>query len=371
MFTSALAGLLTAASFVIQTASPTPVPSPSPTKAKSAAKQSSTKSQSSSTSSSTKLQASPSPAPHASPTKPGDQASEQNKAAEALPPSTPVITLNGLCDDHRSSSSSGCTKTITKADFDKLLNMVMPAAQQSQPAMRRNIAQKYVELMAINEAAKQAGVENSQEFALLRMRALSEAYQRVLDEQFRNPPASEIEAYYKEHNGDFVALTLHRIYIPKGEPSGKGTPEEKEAFTKKAAAVADELRDRAAKGEDVDTLQKEAYTKLALPITPPSTQLGPVRKNTLPTALDKELFALNPGGIYKADDPTAFVIYKADKKETLGMDAVKDEIARTLHRQKMEEKLKQINASVKAEYNDTYFGPATTAAAPAVDRDRR
>lgn len=362
MFTSALVGLLAAGNFLVQTASPAPLAALSQANAQSAAKSQTPGAKAKTSQSATSTpQASPSP-------KPAEQANEQNKAAEALPPSTTVITLAGVCDNPKASSSA-CTKTVSKADFEKLLNMVASPAQQGQPGMKRNLAQRYVELMTMADAAEKAGVENSPEFALLRMRALSEAYQRKLDEEYRNPPASEIDAYYKEHAGDFVALTLHRVYIPKNDPSGKGTPEEKQAFTKKAAAVADELRDRAVKGEDIDALQKDAYTKLSLPISPPTTSIGPIRKNTLPAALDKELFALSPGGIYKADDPTAFVIYKAEKKETLGLDAVKDEIARTLHRQKMEEKLKEINGSVKAQYNDTYFGPATaTPALPPGDR---
>jgi PPIC-type PPIASE domain len=366
MFTSAIVGLLAASSFMAQTATPTPVPSPSPAKAKSTSQSSAAKSQS----------PSPTPKPSASPQpveqNPADTISADHKpgektAAEALPPATPVITLRGVCSD--GASASGCTRKITKADFDKLLSLVAPPNQQAQPGARRNLAQRYVELLAIAEAAKKAGVENSPEFALLRLRALTEAYQHQLDEQFRTPRAAEVDAYYKEHVADFESLNLRRIYIPRNDPSGKGTAEEKEAFSKKVASLADEIRDRAAKGEDLEALQKDTYSKLGLTTTPPSTQVGAIRKGSLPQGLDKELFGLTPGGIYKSDEPNAFVIYKVEGRQTLPLDSVKDEIARTLHRRKMEDKLKEITAAVKADYNDTYFGPATAAAAtPPADK---
>jgi parvulin-like peptidyl-prolyl isomerase len=329
--------------------------------------------------------------PEASPAKPGQQAGEtkQESAAEAaIPPSGAVITIHGICAENKPATAVGkaattktgpaktaganapCTKKITKAEFDRLVKLVVPPNQPPQPALRRNLAQRYVELLAIANAAEKAGVEKTPEYALLRLRALTEAYQRELDEKYRNPPPAEVEAYYKQHQGDFESVTLRRIYVPKNDPTGKGTPEEKAAFTKKASDVADEVRDRAAKGEDLDALQKEVYSKLGLTAAPPNTQVGPVRKGALPPATEKELFALKDGGIAKIDEPTAFVIYKVEKKETLPMEKVKDEIARLLHRQKMEARLKEITSGVKADYNDIYFGPATPAT-PAPPGEKR
>lgn len=361
MLRTAIFALIATAAAMAQTASPAPAPSASPANAAPA------------TSSEAKPSAPAAGQSAQAPAKPSDQSKEaENPKEAAIPPTEAVVTVHGLCPTRtaaaktagtKGSATAPCTTKISKEKFDKLLNMVVPPNQPQQPALRRNLAQRYVELLAIAQAAEKAGVEKTPEFELARLRAVTEAYQRILDEKYRNPPQAEIEAYYNEHKDDFQSVTLRRIYIPKTDPAGKGTPEEKEAFSKKAAGIADQIRDRAAKGEDMDALQKEAYSKLGLTVSPPSTQIGPVRKGALPAAADKEVFALNPGGVYKSDEPTAFVIYKAEKKESLPLDRVKDEIARTLHRKKMEDSLKAINSSIKADYNDAYFGPPTPAAA--------
>ncbi|MGH9567026.1 MAG: hypothetical protein ACRD4I_13645, partial [Candidatus Angelobacter sp.] len=61
-----------------------------------------------------------------------------------------------------------------------------------------------------------------------------------------------------------------------------------------------------------------------------------------------------------SDEPTAYLIYKVDSKQQLTEDAVKDEISRTLYQQKAQERRKQIASSVKADFNDKYFGSAAT-----------
>lgn len=348
MLKLAIIGLLAATSGVAQTASPSPAASSAAAKSTGTAKKTSATAQGSESSKETK---------------------KETGVESSVPPSATVITIHGVCETHKSAlgaepvaspASGQCTTTISREQFDKLLSLIIPAGRPEQPGMRRTLAERYVELLAMAEAAEKAGIEKSPQFELFRLRALTEAYQQSLTEKYRNLPQEELDAYYKEHKDDFQSVTLRRIYIPKGDP-GKpnASQDDKTAFGKKAAEVADNIRERAAKGEDLDALQKDAYSKLGLTVTPPSTQVGPVRKGALPPAVDKEIFALSPGGVYKTDEPTAFVIYKAESKQTLPMESVKDEISRTLLRQKMEGTLKEITSSVKADYNDTYLGPGT------------
>ena len=301
-------------------------------------------------------------------------------AETALPPTATVITVHGSCTTHTGAKPTGakgaaakdCTTRITKKQFDTLLNMVMPPNQSPTPQMRRTLAQRYVELLAVAEAAQKAGVENSPEYALLRLRGLAEAYQRELDLKYKKVPPSETEAYYNQHKGEFESATLRRLYIPKADPAKpKATADEKAAFAKKAQEIGDQMQQRANKGEDMEALEKDAYSKLGLTITPPSTQIGPVRKGALPAATDKQIFALAQGGTYKDDEPTAVVIYKVESKETLPLDKVKDEIARKMERQKMDSTMKAITSSVKADYNDKYFGPATASTSPEPPGERR
>jgi hypothetical protein len=324
-----------------------------------------------------------SPAATASPAKNTGTAQTSNTANKpaapaepAIPPASTVITIHGACTTHTSAKGAAaakdCTTRISKKQFDTLLNMVMPPNQSPTPQMRRTLAQRYVELLAIADAAQKAGVEKSPEYELLRLRGLAEAYQRELDLKYKKVAPSEAEAYYNQHKEDFDSATLRRLYIPKADPAKpKATSDEKGAFAKKAEEIADQMQQRANKGEDMDALEKDAYSKLGLTITPPSTQIGPVRKGALPAATDKQIFALSKGGTYKDDEPTAVIIYKVESRETLPLDKVKDEIVRTLERKKMDSTMKSITSSVKADYNDKYFGPATASTPSEGPEDKR
>jgi hypothetical protein len=361
MLKLAMIGLLAAGTAVAQTASPAPSPAAAQSTSKAAGANQST------------APASPAGGQSSSPTK-SAESKETKKAAEAaLPATTTVITVHGACAPHPgakgAAAQSACVTHVSKKQFDSLLNLVVPPNQPQTPQMRRTLAQRYVELLAMADAAEKAGVEKSPEFALLRLRGLAEAYQRQLDEKYKDIPQAEIDAYYNQHKDEFISATLRRLYIPKADAAKpKATDAEKADFAKKATEIGNQMQERAQKGEDMDTLEKDAYSKLGLSTTPPSTQIGPVRKGALPPATDKAIFDLQQGGVYKDDQPTAVIIYKVEKKETQPPDKVKDEIVRTLHRQKMEAAIKGITSSVKADYNDTYFGPATPATPPGEKR---
>ena len=337
MLKLAMIGLLAAGSAMAQTASPSPAASAAAKRRKTPSAASSNKA--------------------AGPSKGATQA-ETPKAA-ALAPTTTVITVHGACAKP-GSAKAACVTHVSKKQFDALLKMVLPPNQPETPQIRRTLAQRYVELIAVADAAEKAGVQNSPEYSLLRMRSLAEAYQRQITEKYQNIPQAQVDAYYKQHKDEFDSTTLRRLYIPKADPAKpKATADEKAAFAKKAEDVGNQMDARAKKGEDMDTLQKDAYHALGLTITPPSTQIGPVRKGALPPATDKQIFALPAGGTYKDDEPTAMIIYKVEKKETLPLDKVKVEIERTLQRQEIESTLKGITSSAKADYNENYFGPVT------------
>jgi parvulin-like peptidyl-prolyl isomerase len=314
------------------------------------------------------------------PTAPSPPAAAQPAPADAaakVQPTTAVITIHGVCSStptRRSGTAAtakpalpgaACKTEITKAQFEKLLKAVNPSNQAMPPAMRRNLAQAYVELMTFNQAAQKAGIDKDPNFLevmrLVRMRTLQDFYRRSLEEKYRNPPIGEIEAYYKQNLAKYEEVKLSRIFIPAKNPASPN----KDDWEKKAAEVANDVHDRAAKGEDFEKLQKEAYTTLGLTITPPTTSMGTRRRGMLAPNQEQELFALKAGEVSKLEqDPSGYITYKVDSKETLPMERVKDEISRELFRQKMDMQLKAVTSSAQATYNDEYFGSPTSAAPP-------
>ncbi|HYX52991.1 MAG TPA: peptidylprolyl isomerase [Candidatus Limnocylindrales bacterium] len=307
--------------------------------------------------------------------KPASTAAPAPTAGADVSPNEPVITLHGLCEGGSAASGSACEKKVTREQFEALLQAFNPSHQNVTPPMRRNLAQAYVELLAFAEAAERAGIENGANYKeimrVLRLRTLADLYGRSLEEEYRNPPASEIEKYYNEHVAEFQNMKLRRVYVPRFDPTGKASaPDQKAAFDAKAQKVAEDMYGRASKGENMEQLQKDAYNAMDIKSTAPSTDMGGIRKGALPPDTDKALAALAPGGVYKASDATSYVIYKVESKEQLPLANVKDEIARNLARVHIEEKKKEVSSSVKVDFDDKYFG-APTGNMPAIPRPDR
>jgi hypothetical protein len=287
----------------------------------------------------------------------------------------PVITVHGLCLADTGAAANAavpttenCTIKVTKEQFDNLLKAFNPTNQAIPPAQRRQVAQSYVELLTFSEAAKAAGVENTPAFAevmrVLRLKTLSDIYRNQLMEQFHNPPQQEIEDYYKQNESKYESAKLGRIYLPKNIPDPQATAEQKEAYQKKAPQVVEDIQARAAKGEPIDKLQKEAYATLGIGAPPPTTDLSQARHGMFPPKLDQEIFSHKAGEVFRSDDANGYMIYRVENRQLVPLDSVKEEIAREIARRKMEEKFKELTTPVKTDYNESYFGPPAPANQP-------
>jgi parvulin-like peptidyl-prolyl cis-trans isomerase-like protein len=314
---------------------------------------------------------SPSPAGHAAPP---SLLKRDEKPAE-VPPNQPVISIKGLCPadtnvatNNKVPSTADCSMTVTKEQFDNLVKSFNSNNQPVTQAQRRGLAEKYVELLVFSEAGKSAGVENTPTYAevmrVLRMKTLGDLYLNQLAEQYRNPPEQEIEAYYQANQQKYEAAKLSRIYLPKNDPDPKATPQQKQDFEKKVQTLSDDIQARAAKGEDMAKLQKEAYTSLGITAAPPNTELSMARHGMFPPKLDQEIFSHKAGEVFRSDETSGYMIYRVDSRQTSPLDSVKAEISQQLFREKMEAKTKELQAPVHAEFDDKYFGPPVKAGPP-------
>jgi hypothetical protein len=311
--------------------------------------------------------ASPTPTPQATPP---SLLNRDEKPAE-LPPDAPVISIKGLCPaeekpavTNKVPSTSDCSMTVTKQQFDNLVKAFNTNNQNVTPAQRRNLGQSYVELLIFSEAAKAAGVENTPTYKevmrVLRLKTLADLYRNQLAEQYRNPSQQEIEEYYKANPDKFEGAKLSRIFIPANDPDPQATAAKKAEYQKKVQQVADDIQARAAKGEDMSKLQKDAYTALGIAATPPATDLGLARHGAFPPKIDQEIFSHKAGEVFRSDEGTGHMIYRVESRQTSPLESVKSEIIQQLFRQKMEAKTKELNSSVHTEYDEKYFGPPVT-----------
>jgi len=307
-------------------------------------------------------------APKAEPTAPAAPA----KAPDSkVGPNDAVLTVKGVCADS-SMQGDDCKTIVTKEQFEKLANALQP---NMQPAIRRQLATAYSRSLLMSAAAEKRGLDKTPKFdemlTFARMQILSQEVSRALQEDAGKISDSDLETYYTKNASAFEEATFLRIFVPANKQIANPKPnlkdEEVEAqqkagqeAMKKLAAT---LRTRAASGEDPDKLQKEAFVAAGLKGTPPNTKMEKLRRNTLPAAHSAAL-ELKPDQVSEViSDPSGHYIYKLLSKQTLPLDAVKQEIRNTLSAQRYRDAMQPFQGS-NAELNDAYFGPARNPAMP-------
>jgi len=305
------------------------------------------------------------PAGQASTGAPGPQAAPppiQQPAynPDNVAPDAAVVVVHGVCPKNAApANSDACKMVITKQQFMAMLGGMNVASQLSTPSAMRSFAESYSELLALASAGEKAGAENDPRFQELmriaRIRVLAHTYRHSLEEKYSNPSQQEIEAYYKENVDKYEALKVERIIVPTANLNR--TPATRAEYDVKIKQLAADIRERAARGEETQKLQDEAYKTLNLPASP-RTDLGMKRHGGLPAAIEKDLFALRPGEVTKLEsEPSGLNIYKLRSRDTIPVESVKGEIVRDLHKKNMEEAIKAVTGAVHSELNDQFFGP--------------
>ena len=277
-----------------------------------------------------------------------------------LGPGEAVITIHGFCPDSPGKNGDSCTTVLTKEQFEKIVAAVNQSGAPMPPVAIRNMAERYVQILAFAGAAEKLGLDKDPKFQelmrVVRLNSLSEAYRRTLEEKYRTPSDADVKAYYDKNVAKFEQVKLGRVFVPRVNP--KAPREGLEDFAQRAQQVANALRERAAKGEDLDKLQQEAYKTLGL--APPSlnTDAGTKRRGSFAPAVDQEIFALKPGEVSKVEpEPAGFQFYRLQGRETLTLAQAKNEIVAVIHKENLEAANKAVLDPVHADLNDTYFGP--------------
>src|SRR5579859_2930037 len=281
----------------------------------------------------------------------------------ALAPSDAVITIHGLCPGSQAGQNAGpCTTVVTKKEFDVLVDALGALGPPLLPAQRRGVAEGYVTTLRNYEAAKKAGVDQDPRFAevlrLARMRAMGDMFNAMMQQKAKAVSPQEIQDYYNANLPKFEELTMRRVMVPRRNTANLNDEE----FAAKARTLAGEMHDRAAKGEDMDTIQKDAFSALGVK-EPPTTHMAVVRRGIYAPDQEKQIFDLKPGEVTAIfEQPSAFIVFKLEGRETPSLEKSKDEIVRILVQQHMEEQEKARDKAVQVEYNDQYLGPAEPSA---------
>ncbi len=297
--------------------------------------------------------------------KPGTAASVQPPATAAHPEAVganeAVITVHGFCPN-AAKSGAECTTVISKEQFEKIMAAINQTNAPMPPPAIRNLAERYVQIMAFASQAEKLGLDKDPKFQelmrIVRINSLAEVYHRSMEEKYRSPSDADVQAYYDKNVARFEQVKLSRVFIPRVNP--KAPTGGLDDFAQRAQKLADSLRERAAKGEDLDKLQQEAYRTLGL--NPPSlnTDVGTRRRGsgTLPPNVENDVFALKSGEVTKVEpEPSGFQFYKLQGRDTLALAQVKSEIVAAIRKGELDASTKNVMDPIHTDLNETYFGP--------------
>lgn len=282
-------------------------------------------------------------------------AAAENAPEAVVPLSDAVITVPGICDHQ--AAAGPCATVITREQFENLLNGLTASGQPLRADQRKALAEAYVNFVAYAAAARKEGIEGSPQFREFMMyqqlRILAGMYKHVLEEKYKTPAPEDIKAYYDRHRADFEEVNVRRLMVPKNNPGAK----DQEGYKRKAVQLAQDMQVRAAKGEDLEDLQKEAYQSLGLSISPPAAEIGRRRRASFLPEEAEEIFSLRPGDASKLEtEISSYVVYRVESKKTLPVDQVKNEIAQLLFKERMNGAIKAITEDLHPQLNPKYFG---------------
>lgn len=272
-----------------------------------------------------------------------------------VPPSQPIITVHGVCEDAKATDTASCAAVITRERFENLVQALHPG-QELPASARNNLGKLYAEYLTVEAATRKAGMEDTAEYHefmnWMRVLAATEYYRRKLQAKYDNPPQAEIDAYYHQHLPEYERVKLERIMIPRENSLAAN----KDEFDKKALEAANNTHANLAKGMETAEAQKTAYAALGLP-GPPPADLGTRRRKDFIDEESAEVFSLKPGEITKVYvEPRSYVIYKVLSHETVPEEDVKKFISGQITEKKFKDAMNAVLDAATVDLNEQYFG---------------
>ena len=324
--------------------------------------------------------------------------------SDSVPANAAVITVTGVCSaqpkaaaakDTASTTKTPAAKTpaadcktvITKAQFEQLAKALIPNVT---PQAKKQLAGVLPRFIGMSSEAQKKGLDKTPQFEqtvkFAKMQILTNQLQRHIQDEAAKIPPADIEKYYKEHPEAFEQFNLDRLFVPRTKQSEAEDKEEaandeklseeaKKAKEAQEKAKADEgeqamsklaqsLQARAAAGEDLAKLQKEAFDAAGMKIESPTVNLPNTRRTGLPPA-HAAVFDLKPGEVSQViSDSGGHYIYKVNSKGEIPLDQATNEIHSKLQNDRTREMMDKVSSSFKVETNEAYFGPGGVGVAP-------
>jgi len=274
----------------------------------------------------------------------------------------PIISIKRTCGETRAKMSE-CSSVITRSEFESLVQFIQPHWSMAQ---RRQFASSYADALLLADQAHKFGLDSGPRFeTLMKMQrefVLEYLLKQDLEEKAQQVPESDITAFYDSNRQSFDQVKVERLYVPLEQvPVGGLGPAESNQRQRDSAVfmkkIAEELRARAAQGENFSKLQEEAYKAAGYTaITDlPKSETEQRRVHEVPAA-EVSILDLKQGDVsHVLDESNGHFVYKVVRRETLPLDAVREEITQRLRADRLKELQRQAQEAGTATLNESYF----------------
>jgi hypothetical protein len=246
-----------------------------------------------------------------------------------------------------------CKTVVTKAEMDRMMDLLVPG---STPEQRRGFALNYIRMLAASGVAKEKLLDHDPAVArelearteFTRMQVMAGSLYRRIETLSEDVKEAEIQSYYNQEAGTLIEAEVQRLSLSKLGP--RGTQLDLAALRTKA----EEYHARAAKGEDLEQMQKEIQA--ANPGTSvPSTKTATVRRNNL-SPEEAVVFNLKPGEITPVVDARgAYEILKLVAVKPIPLDSLRADIRTALANGHLQLLMKDATKGVTAKFDLMYL----------------
>jgi len=279
-----------------------------------------------------------------------------------IPASAPIFTLDGVCPPPAKDAkpAAECKTVITRGQLDALVAALDPDASAK---AHQQFALSYARLIAATTLAEKRHLEKDPAIAreiqlqqtLVRMQILTNHMLQGLQTQASKIADTDVEAYYKKNQSNFEQADVSRVAVPLNAQTESGQPLDAAAVKAKI----EELRDRATKGDDFDTLQARAYKELGVKGGLPRTNLNIVRRQTQ-SPEEVHVFAMDLGEISPLiENDGIIMIIRLNSKRQLTLEQARPQIEASLELQNITDDLKTAFKGVGSEFNLKYMEVTT------------
>jgi PPIC-type PPIASE domain len=287
-------------------------------------------------------------------------------------PDTPVITIEGVCDrlppakssngkaTEATGSNTSCKTTVTKAEFEKLVEAVNP--QMSGPG-RRQLAESYPRLLLFAQQARQLGLDQDPRFAeMLRyatVQLLTQRLDQYFEQQAANISDSDVNEYYKQNAAKFERAELMRIFVPRQSRRDQNAPSGAPGNAlaeEPMLSVAKSIQARAANGQDFHQLQEQAFEAAGISSGAPNVSMGKISPTGVPIN-HQQVFTMQPGQVSDViSDGSGYYIYKLVSRQAVPVSQVSKQIRKAIISERMQQSIDLLTKSLKFDLNPMYFG---------------